>query len=254
MRSAGPCAGQAAHTGCPGTGSCRCGCRCGGVCPRLGTAASPRAGWCDAPCSRSTCGPGPGPRPSTWGKAGVRAASDCQGGHSLPHRPHRGPGAQDSHGESPAGPRAVIHGDKRGAAIVRNLPHDRDRSAGDAALIAKDAWGERQKLGGCPRLLGPSCAPHGLLLPSQARPPPGPSSKLGHHGLLERMQASWAHQVMSSKSASSREWPRRDGVPRTPSPSSPSPQGVQGEPPPGLGRRAHPPKAQTHTSCSSRWA
>lgn len=43
------------------------------------------------------------------------------------------------HGEGPAGPRAVIHGDRRGAAVVRNLPRDGDGSAGDAGLIARDA-------------------------------------------------------------------------------------------------------------------
>lgn len=195
-----------------------------------------------------------------WASAEYLGEGRGQGGPRPPGRaqppppPHRGPGAQDSHGEGPTGPRAVVHGDQCGAAIVRNLPHDRDGSAADAGLIAKDAWGERQRLGGGPCLPGPSCAPHGLLLPSQVPPPPGPSSKLGHHGLLEGMQASWAHQVMSSKSASSREWPRRDGVPGAPSPSSPSPQGAWGEPPPGLGRRARPPEAHTHISCSSRWA
>lgn len=91
-RSAGPCAGWAARTGCPGTGSCQRACRCSGARPRPGTAASPPAGWCAAPCSTSTCGPGPGPRPSTWGEAGSGSAARW-GGHSLPHpaptRPRR---------------------------------------------------------------------------------------------------------------------------------------------------------------------
>lgn len=43
------------------------------------------------------------------------------------------------HGKSPTGPRAVVHGDVLGAAIVGNLLHDRDGRARDCVVRVMDA-------------------------------------------------------------------------------------------------------------------
>lgn len=174
----GHCAESAgAHTWCPGTGSSRCGCRCRSSSRPEGTAAPPAAGWCAPPYSRSSCGPGPGPQPSTWGRVGVRSCS-------LGTPPTQGTlGASDSHGKGPTGPRAVIHCDIVGAAVIRNFLGDGDGGAIDPGLIARDAWQEGAGALGWGLhtfTRGPQVLPQCLLLPPPASLASATPQQAGH--------------------------------------------------------------------------